>query len=116
MVGLCVGLTRGAAGCCCAATNVRATASPSPPPPHTLCALFPHTSTSQTRWDCYAGLNSLLLSRDLLRNLRCVAVRYTKYYHKLQGQELLADLFRDEKVQEAFQVGLTVQLWRVNVQ
>ncbi|PNW75890.1 hypothetical protein CHLRE_12g556300v5 [Chlamydomonas reinhardtii] len=51
-----------------------------------------------------AYVKSQLTKWDLLRNLRCVAVRYTKYYHKLQGQELLADLFRDEKVQEAFQV------------
>ncbi|PNH05101.1 hypothetical protein TSOC_008668, partial [Tetrabaena socialis] len=51
-----------------------------------------------------AYVKSQLQKWDLLRNMKCIAVRYTKYYHKMQGQELLTELLNDAKVQEAFQV------------
>lgn len=33
------------------------------------------------------------------------AIRYTKYYHKMQGQELLVDMFNDEAVRPLLKVG-----------
>ncbi|KAG2500928.1 hypothetical protein HYH03_000755 [Edaphochlamys debaryana] len=51
-----------------------------------------------------AYVKSQLTKWDLHRNLHTLVVRYTKYYHKLHGAELLTDLFGDPKVLEAFQV------------
>ncbi|GFR40060.1 hypothetical protein Agub_g599 [Astrephomene gubernaculifera] len=51
-----------------------------------------------------AYVKSQLTKWDLLRNMRYLVVRYTKHYHKMQGQELVTDLLNDPKVQEVFQV------------
>ncbi|EFJ52435.1 hypothetical protein VOLCADRAFT_120268 [Volvox carteri f. nagariensis] len=51
-----------------------------------------------------AFVKSQLTKWDLLRNMKYMVVRYTKPYHKMQGQELITDMLNDPKVQEAFQV------------
>lgn len=46
--------------------------------------------------------------RDVSSHMRTYLFRYTKYYHRLQAQELALDMFNDPKVQEVFQVRLLV--------
>lgn len=42
--------------------------------------------------------------RDLVKGMQYFVLRYTKYYHKMQAQEFVTDLFNDEKFQALFRV------------
>lgn len=46
------------------------------------------------------------------KSSRVCVFRYTKYYHRLAGQELLLDLFNDPSSQEHLQVMLKDSSWR----
>ncbi|KXZ43271.1 hypothetical protein GPECTOR_96g737 [Gonium pectorale] len=52
--------------------------------------------------------------RDLLRNMKYMVVRYTKHYHKMQGQELLTDLFNDGEVQKVLQISDLLREYLLN--
>ncbi|GIL45472.1 hypothetical protein Vafri_2707 [Volvox africanus] len=70
-----------------------------------------------------AYVKAQLTKWDLLRNMKYLVVRYTKPYHKMQGQELIMDMLNDPKIQEGFQVlrpggkwsGLGCKISRVDV-
>lgn len=49
-------------------------------------------------------VKSQLQKWDLQRGSRCVAVRYTKFYHKMQAADFVLDLLNDPKVREVLQV------------
>mmetsp|Transcript_39297 Transcript_39297/g.87442 ORF Transcript_39297/g.87442 Transcript_39297/m.87442 type:complete len:256 (-) Transcript_39297:471-1238(-) len=47
---------------------------------------------------------SQLQKWDMGKNMQFHAVRYTKYYHKMQAQEFVLDMLNDTKVQELIKV------------
>lgn len=43
--------------------------------------------------------------RDMESRMYFSMFRYTKYYHKMQGQEIVMDLFNDEDAKQVLKVG-----------
>ena len=41
----------------------------------------------------------LVCLRDMLQTMQFQLFRYTKYYHRMQAQELVMDLLNDDNVQ-----------------
>ncbi|KAJ9528248.1 hypothetical protein QJQ45_014231, partial [Haematococcus lacustris] len=73
---------------------------------------FPYVSLPSTSAFNEPFTKSLLEKWDMRKSSRVCVFRYTKYYHRLAGQELLLDLFNDPSSQEHLQVMLRDSSWR----
>ncbi|GFH12028.1 uncharacterized protein HaLaN_07648 [Haematococcus lacustris] len=71
---------------------------------------FPYVSLPSTSAFNEPFTKSLLEKWDMRKFSKVCVFRYTKYYHRLAGQELLLDLFNDPSSQEHLQQ-LAQSLW-----